>query len=65
MRHVYYVVGMFLAVLIAPGVRAQWNPEALKLAQVMDKVSRFYVDSINDDKVVEEWNEWHLLGLLQ
>ena len=60
MRHVYYVVGMFLAVLIAPGVRAQWNPEALKLAQVMDKVSRFYVDSINDDKVVEETIE-HML----
>ena len=34
-------------------VHAQWNPEALKLAQVMDKVSRFYVDSIDDGEVVE------------
>jgi len=34
-------------------VQAQWNPEALKLAQVMDKVSRFYVDSIDDTEVVE------------
>lgn len=40
--------------LVATGaVQAQWNPEALKLAQVMDKVSRFYVDSIDDSKVVE------------
>ena len=29
------------------------SPEALKLAQVMDKVSRFYVDSIDDSEVVE------------
>ena len=34
-------------------VYSQWNPEALKLAQVMDKVSRYYVDSINENEVVE------------
>jgi len=40
--------------LLAQGMKAQWNnPQALKLAQVMDKVSRFYVDSIDDSEVVE------------
>jgi carboxyl-terminal processing protease len=39
--------------LFVPAGLAQWNPEALKLAQVMDKVSRFYVDSIDDAQVVE------------
>lgn len=36
------------------------NPEALKLAVVMDKVSRYYVDSINDAEIVEDAIE-HLL----
>ena len=30
------------------------SPDALKLALVMEKVSRYYVDSINDTEVVEE-----------
>jgi hypothetical protein len=35
-----------LAILIAAPqiVQGQWNVEALKLAQVMEKVSHFYVD---------------------
>jgi len=41
-------------IVFAQGIHAQWNnPQALKLAQVMDKVSRFYVDSIDDSEVVE------------
>ena len=47
-----YMVLLLLAVATV-SLQAQWNPEALKLAQVMDKVSRFYVDSINDSDVVE------------
>ena len=43
-----------VAFLSIPVMQAQWNPEALKLAQVMDKVSRFYVDSIDDGEVVEK-----------
>ncbi len=40
--------------VIAPQVsNAQWNAEALKLAQVMEKVSRFYVDTIDESSVVE------------
>ncbi|MEA3462829.1 MAG: S41 family peptidase [Bacteroidota bacterium] len=46
---------MVLAFLIAaPQVLlGQWNVEALKLAQVMEKVSHFYVDSIDESDVVE------------
>jgi carboxyl-terminal processing protease len=47
-----YITGLFILVTTV-AVQAQWNPEALKLAQVMDKVSRFYVDSIDDTEVVE------------
>ena len=36
------------------------SPDALKLAVVMEKVSRYYVDSIDDSKVVEEAIE-HML----
>jgi len=40
--------------VIAPQIsNAQWNAEALKLAQVMEKVSRFYVDTIDESAVVE------------
>jgi len=47
-----YMVLLLIAVTTVT-LQAQWNPEALKLAQVMDKVSRFYVDSIDDSDVVE------------
>lgn len=55
-----FFVGMLLMVMGAVHVEAQWNQDALKLAQVMDKVSRFYVDSIDDDAVVESTIE-HML----
>jgi len=44
---------LLLSIVAISAAQAQWNPEALKLAQVMDKVSRFYVDSIDDSEVVE------------
>ncbi len=50
---------MTFMVALMPAV-SQWNAEALKLAQVMDKVSRFYVDSIDDTEVVESTIE-HML----
>ena len=47
-----YVLAVFL---MASGIlSAQWNPEAIKLMEVMDKVSRYYVDSIDDGEVVEQ-----------
>jgi carboxyl-terminal processing protease len=36
------------------------SPEAIKLALVMDKVSRYYVDSINDTELVEDAIEYLL-----
>jgi len=32
---------------------AQWHTGGLKLMEVMDKISRFYVDSINEDELIE------------
>ncbi|MGW8316042.1 MAG: S41 family peptidase [Bacteroidales bacterium] len=52
--------GILLIVLNVGHLQAQWNQDALKLAQVMDKVSRFYVDSIDDDAIVENTIE-HML----
>ncbi len=49
----HLTVVVALLVILTGNVRAQWSTQALKLAQVMDKVSRFYVDSINEEEVVE------------
>lgn len=53
MGRVKYVWALSLAILTNMAVFAQWNPDASKLAQVMDRVSRFYVDSIDNSEVVE------------
>ncbi|MBN2697219.1 MAG: S41 family peptidase [Bacteroidales bacterium] len=34
--------------------QAQWNQESVKLMEVMDRVSRYYVDSIDESEVVED-----------
>lgn len=53
------LLGVFL--LCSMAVQAQFSsPEALKLAIVMEKVSRYYVDSINNTEVVEDAIE-HML----
>jgi carboxyl-terminal processing protease len=47
----YLVIALFA---IAPQIlQGQWNVEAIKLAQVMEKVSNFYVDSIDESDVAE------------
>jgi len=52
------------ALVVAPGMSyGQWNAEALKLAQVMEKVSRFYVDTIDESAVVERTIEQMLHDL--
>ncbi len=52
MRIYRYMV--FALMVLAPQMmQAQWNVEALKLAQVMEKVSSFYVDSIDESDVAE------------
>jgi len=41
-------------IAIAPQIMlGQWNVETIKLAEVMDKVSRFYVDTVNESDMVE------------
>ena len=45
---------MVAVLVIAPRLTyGQWTAEALKLAQVMEKVSHFYVDTIDESAVVE------------
>jgi len=52
------------ALVMAPEMSyGQWNAEALKLAQVMEKVSRFYVDTIDESAVVERTIEQMLHDL--
>lgn len=47
----YLVIALFA---IAPQIlQGQWNIEAIKLAQVMEKVSNFYVDSVDESDVAE------------
>lgn len=56
-----YIVLLGLILMTSVGMKAQFSsPDALKLALVMEKVSRYYVDSINDADVVEDAIE-HLL----
>jgi len=46
---------VFLCIAVIPQVlNGQLNQEAIKLAQVMEKVSHYYVDSINESDVVEK-----------
>ena len=47
---------LFLTIVIALPqlLHGQYNVEALKLAQVMERISHFYVDSINESEVVEQ-----------
>jgi len=53
MKKIQIAMMVVLVAMLTGTLDAQWNPQALKLAQVMDKVSRFYVDSIDDEEVVE------------
>jgi carboxyl-terminal processing protease len=47
----YMVIAFLMA---APqAIQGQWNVDAVKLAQVMEKVSHFYVDSIDESDMVE------------
>ena len=51
-RIISYMVFAFVA-LTPQVLKGQWNVEAVKLAQVMEKVSSFYVDSIDESDVAE------------
>jgi carboxyl-terminal processing protease len=51
--HIYRYLVFAFFVLAPQLLQGQWNTETVKLAQVLDKVSRFYVDSVNESDVVE------------
>ncbi len=59
-RFKYYILPLLLLLGSMAGNAQLTSPEALKLALVMEKVSRYYVDSIDDEKVAEDAIE-HLL----
>lgn len=54
MRKIYHTLAVLLLVLVPVGLMGQWNVEALKLAQVMEKVSHFYVDTIDESDLAEQ-----------
>ena len=61
MRRYRKFLVLLVLVLVPAGIFAQLSSrEAFKLAVVMEKVSRYYVDSINETEVVEDAIE-HLL----
>lgn len=53
MHRILRILVLALLVIAPRLTYGQWNAEALKLAQVMEKVSRFYVDTIDESAVVE------------
>jgi len=54
MRKIRLFIIVVLLLMIMPEGFGQFNAEGLKLMEVMDKVSRYYVDSLDEDEFVEE-----------
>ena len=49
-----YRYALIAVMAVAPHILwGQWNVEAIKLAQVMEKVSHYYVDSVDESELVE------------
>lgn len=44
----------FILTLISVTVSAQITEQSLKFGEVLDKISRFYVDTVNEEKIVNE-----------
>jgi len=53
MRNIIMILVVAVLLSAPQAAKGQWTPEALKLAQVMEKVGRFYVDTIDESAVVE------------
>ena len=61
MLKIRYSLILVLALILHTGIMAQLSsPEAIKLALVMEKVSRYYVDSINETELAEDAIEYLL-----
>ena len=52
--NIYRYLVIALLVVSPQVLPGQWNAETIKIAQVMDKVSRFYVDTVNESDMVEQ-----------
>jgi carboxyl-terminal processing protease len=53
MNRIYRFMAGALLLAVPLVLQGQWDVEALKLAQVMEKVSHYYVDSIDESKIAE------------
>jgi len=53
MRNLKYILLSLAIAFMATTVSGQWHTGGLKLMEVMDKISRFYVDSADEDNIVE------------
>lgn len=49
-RYIMFILGLSV---VSTTVSGQWHTGGLKLMEVMDKISRFYVDSADEDKIIE------------
>jgi len=54
MKYIFRTVVYLVMIISSTGLTAQFDANGLKLMEVMDKVSRYYVDSIDEKKFVEE-----------
>ncbi len=53
MKNIKYIVLSFSFVMIFSAASAQWHAGGLKLMEVMAKISQFYVDSIDENEIIE------------
>ena len=48
------IIGIILYVIGNTSLQAQFTEQSLKFGEVFEKISNFYVDTINQDKIIEE-----------
>jgi carboxyl-terminal processing protease len=49
-----FITGIAMVSLCSFSLQAQFSPQSLKFGEVFDKISNFYVDSVNEDKFIEQ-----------
>jgi len=47
-------ISILLAIVVQSGLNAQWDSQSVKLMQVMDRINRFYVDTLDEQSYVED-----------
>lgn len=53
MKQIRTIILFLSLVFISSHAAAQWHTGGLKLMEVMDKISRFYVDSVDENEIIE------------